>query len=472
MRLSRWTTLYLGLFLLGTSLGVTFFYVLKEKKVAEKPAAPILTKTVAIQYRPSTDSERILQKSLGYGKGLSTLFEALEDPESENFRFLRSEFLQGIESYSTTILPPLKEKSLEEMLRRFEQSDWEAWPKANIAVEGRPSKARTYVDSVFTQNRELGLFLETSALLLHGLYLSTARGAIYDLKKGFDEVVNQAEELLVNYQSSSLPARYLLSYSVPSDPSFLPIFERQRCKLVAQYAITHPQQVERNVRLLASLDGRYSSKESNRELTSTLIRISQDASPRFRAQVVKELIESGQFRDFFLADESVKKAAAHLAAVASVDALEKKELLRSKQLLGVSLGLAQGLASQQLVLGFYREYGLGLAVSPGVPGNSTPQVVRAVTPQGHASSEGVKLSFFGSLLLLLGVIGSLIIIILAKRSRDRSTSAAFVRRPALDIDPLAIKSPNLLTDDLISGDLAKGRETEHSSRKVVNLVRT
>src|SRR5262249_48628914 len=155
------------------------------------------------------------------------------DPASENFRLLRSDFLQAIPNYSTALLPPLKDKALQVMLSKFTKEDWQAWPQSSIARNGGPSVARAYVDSITAQNRELGLFLETSALLFHGLYVTTTHGEVYDLKKGFDYIVASAEELLTNREISTIPARYLLSYSVPSDPSFLPTFERARCEVVS-----------------------------------------------------------------------------------------------------------------------------------------------------------------------------------------------------------------------------------------------
>ncbi len=456
--------LYGGLFVFGCSLGAALHFA--ERRGLTNPTAKAQSKNAAVEFvraglrfKPASEEERSLQKSLSFGKGLAALLTALEDPTSEGFRLLRSDFLQGIPNYSTALLPPLKEKALETMLSKFTKEDWEAWPRSNIANDGSPSAARSYVDSIIAQNRELGLFLETAALLLHGLHVTTVHGGAYDLKKGFEYIVSSAEELLTSREVSTLPARYLLSYSVPSDPSFLPTFERARCEVVADYVESHPKDLERDIRLLSTLDGRYMNAHSNRALANTLLTLSHDASPRFRADTVRHFIESGSFNEFFLADEAVKRAAAHLVAVASVDVLERRDVLRSKQLLGLSMALAPGLASQKLVLDFYREYGLG-TVNPASTG-AQPQEVFAIR---HRRSDGFNFSGLGAAVFLLTIVGAVLTTIFVRRMRDRGRQ--FVRPATLGVSPALVMSPAVVTAPENSAPVEQGPD-----RKVVNLIR-
>jgi len=459
------TAAFLGLFLFGAVLGVAV-HLLEKNLVADSEQNDLAIESSQRESRgqlrvlAESDEERALRRTLGFGKGLSSLLEALSDPTTSGFKYLRSDFLQQIPNYSTSLLPPLKERALEEMIRRFKSSDWGAWPKSNLAREGRPSEARTYVDQVFAQNRELGLFLETSALLLYGMYLTTEEDLTYNLRDGFDYIVRSADELLINHQPSNLPAKYLLSYSVPSDPSFVGAFERERSRVVAERVSKHPDNIELNIKLLSSLDGRYSGEEANRELTTILLRVSREGSPRMRAKIVGNLIERGSFNDFFLGNESVKKAAAHLIAVASVDALEQKDLVRSKRLLGMSLTLAQGLKSQKVLLDFFNEYKLGFVPS------AKSSLLDTSEESFKRRPTSLSISPLGIVFGLLLAVGAALFWTLFSRRGIRNPTPTYLPKGnTLRIDPELVRSPNLLAEEL-----AKDEENEEP-RKVVNLIR-
>ena len=424
------------------------------------------------------ERERQIQKGLAFGKGLSLLLDGISDPKSEDFHLIRSDILQGVPNYNTVILPPLKERALGSLLSRFSLKDWEAWPRSSVLNDSGPTAARDYVDSVMLQNRELGVFLETSALLLHGLYVTTSHGGVYDLSKGFDYLVNSADKLLGKnpVTPSSLPAKYLLSYTVPTDPSFLPTFERSRSDLVAQYSETHPDDLERNIRLLSSLDGRYHTPASSAQLSKALLRLAKDGTPRFRSQVVKMIIESGQLDQVFLSSQLVKRSAAHLVAIAAVDALEIKDVLKSRALLSQSLALANGLASQKLVIDFFREYGLGW-VRPALDPVETAEIL-AEQPARRTDSH-LQLSIFGVSVVLLAVVGALIGFLLVRR-QGRVVVAPQSRpqsHKSLSIEPSLIRSPSVfLPEEARHQEFTLGEtdieEEEHSadtpSKKVVN----
>jgi hypothetical protein len=394
-----------------------------------------------------SDQERALRRGLGFGKGLSSLLDALEKPnQSEHFKFLRSEFLQQIPNYSNALLPALKEKSLEQLIVRFNDNDWRDWPRSHLAEEGKPSSARAYLDLIFARNRELGLFLETSALLLHRLYLTTQRGEVFDIQRGFDEIVKDASALLVAHQPSTLPAKFLLSYSVPRDLSFLPTFERERSRLVAEFVSQRGLgDLERSIRLLASIDGRYATPEAAARMTEALLTVSVDGSVRLRAQVVHDLLDDRALNNFFIGSGEVKRAAAQLAAVSAVDSLESRDLLRAKQLVSLSLTLYPGLPSQQLVINFFKDYRLGFLKE-----ELASTVVETPATQGSVSYLGAT---------ILAVIALVITVGLVAFSRGQRRARIL---PGA-VSPTLVRSP-------VREELAKELDPGED-RKVVNFVR-
>lgn len=408
------------------------------------------------------EKERTIRKGLSFGKGLSILLNAIRDPKSDDFRLIRGEFLQSVPNYSSILLPPLKERSLNVMISAFTKADWEAWPTASELNNGVATSARRYVDSILTQNRELGLFLETSALLLHGLYVTTNHGRSYDLGKGFDYLVGSADKLVGDGGLNALPARYLLSYSVPSDPSFLPTFERIRSSLVAQYVSVHPDELERNLRLLSSLDGRYQTPSSNDQLSKALLRLSKDGTPRFRKQIVEQLVASGQLDQVFLLSSKVKISAAQLEAVAAVDALESKDVLTTKKLLSHSLSLATGLPAQKLVGDFLREYGFGW-VRPSL------SPLEKIGPSGEAfdgDSSGSKFTIFGVSMILLLLVGALLgYLFIKNKLKQHGGQTGY---SSLYFEPASNRTPAVFLPDSSSSNLTSDNQVAEMPRKVVN----
>jgi len=407
------------------------------------------------------EKERTIRKGLAFGKGLSILLAAIRDPKSDDFKLIRGEFLQSVPNYSSVLLPPLKEASLNVMISTFSKDDWEAWPKTSYLNNGASTPARGYVDSILTENRELGLFLETSALLLHGLYVTTNHGRGYDLTKGFDYLVGSAQTLVGDGTANTLPAKYLLSYSVTSDPSFLPTFERIRSSLVAQYVAAHPDELERNLRLLSSLDGRYQSSSSNEQLGKALLRLSKDGTPRFRKQIVEQLVASGQLDQVFLLSSRVKVSAAQLEAVAAVDALEVKDVLLAKKLLSHSLSLASGLPAQKLVGDFLKEYGFGW-VRPSLSPLERKDVEQVLVSEDNGS----RFTIFGVSMILLLLIGGLLGTLFIKKKLTEDNS--FLPSSGLFTEITKARAPSVfLPESQVRTGVNEQRVAEEP-RKVVN----
>ena len=359
--------LNIGVFLFGVLLSAVVVYtnprLAFEANVqpAEEPAqhlasAPI--EEVAV-VRLSTSEEEELRKTLPVGKGLQRLLDALDEGSLESVSVVRSEFLYTIPNYQSVLLPALKERALKNLLRRFSVLDWQDWPRAAFAIDNGPTMARAYVNDVGFVNRDLGVVLETAAQLFHRLYLATKYGKVFDLDEGMRSVLNDAELLVQNRGDRGLPAQYFFTPSLIVDPIFVREFERERGRLVTEYARQHPDAVAQTVALVNSLRAEYVEPAVYPVVINVLNRVSRDGSAQFRKELVASE-ESGKIlAGFGREDSRVAEALAHLFAVSAVDALEKKELLRAKQLLVESIVTRPGLPVQKQVHGFLKQYKLG-----------------------------------------------------------------------------------------------------------------
>jgi hypothetical protein len=251
-----------------------------------------------------------------------------------------------------------------------------------------------------------------------------------------------------------------LSYSVTGDPSFLPTFERIRSSLVAEYVAAHGDELERNLRLLSSLDGRYQTESSSEQLSQALLRLSKDGTPRFRKQIVDMLVESGQLDQVFLLSTKVKTSAAHLVAVTAVDALEQKDVVLAKTLLSHSLSLANGLPAQKLVGDFLREYGFGW-VRPTL----SPLEKKDLEPAKKVVEEtGAKFTIFGVSMILLLLVGGLIAFLFIRKKITQL--GLFSSEPFVTVEPDIIGS-SLPYSRSYTKDKDQSQVAE-TPRKVVN----
>ena len=94
-------------------------------------------------------------------------------------------------------------------------------------------------------------------------------------------------------------------------------------------------------------------------MVNLLNRVSRDGSAQFRKELVEGEEAGKVLAGFGREDSRVGEALAHLFAVSAVDALEKKQLLRAKQLLVESIVTRPGLPVQKQVHGFLKQYNLG-----------------------------------------------------------------------------------------------------------------
>lgn len=308
--------------------------------------------------RVSNDLEEDLRRSLPLGKGLQKLLTALDDGTQSALQLIRLEFLRTVPNYEGAVLPSIKERALNNLISRFRESDWEDWPRAAYAANGGPSTARLYVDDIFSLNRDLGSFLETSALLLHGVYLNTKYGHVYDLDQGLQYTLSNADKLLTYRANSAIPARTLLTPSVLIDPAFIRPFERERARIVTQYMEQHPTEISTHLDLLGSLDPAACAPDTFQQVVSLLTHLSRDASAGFRERVLRDKERLEALRNFASSDSRVRRALGNLFCVAAVDSLEGRNLRQAQEYYQASMDLDPNLRSQEFVRSFLREHGV------------------------------------------------------------------------------------------------------------------
>ena len=341
------------LFLAGVGLAALFVHVgqgsVELEGVAVVPTEPTTAKILRI----TIDEEQKLLKTLPVGKGLQQLSEALDEGSSDSLQSVRGDFLRRVPNYSTVVLPALKEHALECLVQRFSPYDWQSWPKSGFGALGGPTMARRYVDDLSTVNRDLGVFLETAALLLHGLHSHLRYGRPYELDQGMNYVIENAETLLANRANSAVPARLLLLPSIVVDPAFISTFEKERGRLTADYMRRNPGDVRTQLELVKSLRAKYCPPDMYEELAKLVQRLVRDGSPKLRRSV----IETSDLRSFAASDHRVSQTIAELYATAAVDALEQRDQVSAQKLVGQSASIYPGLKSQQQIRRFLSDLG-------------------------------------------------------------------------------------------------------------------
>lgn len=305
--------------------------------VSEKPT-PVQSFILASDEEPSIPAAQ-----------LEILKEAIREGSIDSLQLIRTEHLSFIPEYRERVLKQLKQEALSELVSRFVDSDWSDWPNSGYVRHGLASKARTFVDDVSVVNPELGRFLETSALLLYGMYLSIMGGNVYSVEDGLLNVVAHAERLFPKRRSSAVPARLLLDLGVHQDPAFKRVFEKVRGDLVLQYSKRFPNELDTHLDLLLDLSPSYVSARVYDLLYRSIYRLALDTSLKYREEIFERLIRSKTVEEFSQRDEKIRQALAELYVIGAVDALEAGALERASGLLGVSEQLYHGLSAQNAV---------------------------------------------------------------------------------------------------------------------------
>ena len=334
------------------------------------------------------------------GDGLDELRSAIESSDPSALKYLRLEFLASIPDYQTAIIPVVRKSLLDELLFRFTDTDWRNWPQSYVLLNGGPTRAREFVTNVLVINRDLGVFLETAALLFHGLYRATEIGMPYDVRAGVRSIVENAENLVPGKPDPSVSARLMLSSIIVLEPNFVELFERERCRLVDNYITTNVKEVENQVRLIASVSSGSCSPNMFLDIAGVLSRVTTEASVRYRQALLDQELETRTLDGFAQRDQRVREELASLYATTSEELLKENDLNRARKYLGESIGLSGGVMESANLNELFALVSKKRASLSGK--NTAPKRYTVTESDVEGEDNGPSISFLSVFLLCIG----------------------------------------------------------------------
>ncbi len=271
---------------------------------------------------------------------------AIDEGTLDSLQLIRSDSLRTIPSYRSVVLPELKRESLNELIDRFEQSDWENWPYAAYANKKGPSSARQFVDDVVVINPELGRFLETSAQLLYELYSSVQSGVGFEVDQVLKQLIEDADSLALVGQKGTNLVLDAYDLSVADDPIFRVGLEKTRCDLTLDYIKRFPDNISEHLSLIKSLQPRYCSSKLVSYIENILARLSLDGSRGFRSQVLLDNSLMSVIEEVSTAHLKLRPVIASFYLVGALDAMEAGALDKSEEFVNLSTHFVPNLREQ------------------------------------------------------------------------------------------------------------------------------
>ncbi|MBL7662901.1 hypothetical protein JNK13_09145 [bacterium] len=330
---------------------------------------------------------------------ITQLQRAIESASPTALAAIKTSQLDQHQDYETKILPALKTTALNTMLTKFNSYDWEDWRNE---TRREPSEARAFVDDVLLVNKPLGIFLETTAHLLSGLYHTTTQGMVFKEEVYLNDLIDRAEEVMKNRVEKALPGRAFLSNRTLQDPIFRRQFETERSRLVAQFVAANRAEVSLLLPLINSVEPRYAASEFIAELQHFGLFVATRASVALRQEILDAEQSSGFLRRYAENFPELKKTLAQVYVIGSIDALDRSDPANAILYLNDSRTFVDGLPEQTMVEELLR-------TSQGAPSVETQAATSGTSltytgkPQ-HAEPNWAPWLVRIPLLLLLGMI--------------------------------------------------------------------
>lgn len=366
---------------------------------------------------------------------LSDLLQALQLATSQSLQQLREEELKKLPDYPLVILPALKSEALEKLLKSFTRIDWEDWFRSSRI---QPTPARLFIDNISFVHPTLGIFLESSAQILHGLFLNTEAGKQFNQTEYLQGIIKNAEEVTRFRRQRAIPARLLFSTEVLQDPVFISVLERERGRLIAAYIMVRPDEIQTNLELVHDVDAAYAPEQLFSVLEQSLADLVTRASSGVRREVLEEELERRKFENFGNFHPGVRRALAQLFAVGAIDALEEGDTRSATFYLRESLGIQSGLQSQSLVGKLLAEETLRNYRTRDTERSAgqRPSILRyKYLPKSQSVSEKTEGFAFGAYVLVIFIVlGGFGALYLVKRLSQRSDKFLIPEVQLPDID--------------------------------------
>lgn len=295
------------------------------------------------------------------------LEQSLASDDLSELSLLSQDKLQRHPQYHSIILPRLKFTALEQLLNRFTESDWRTWPLGALDINREPTRARLYVNNLWKVNLEIARFAETSAYLLHGMFVSISNGKSYAIRQDLQYLVINAKEVLAARRNAASDAESVFDAGILQDPNIYLSFEKIRAELTKRFISEHPYQREAQLELLLALDPRAFDTDLRKFVRELLQSLALNASGEYRAEVLPTIVDSRLLSLLAAEDRLLARALAQLYLVGAVDAVEAGRLELAERLLLRSESTYGGLEAQKVLVDFIKQQELVSEANRGKP---------------------------------------------------------------------------------------------------------
>ncbi len=353
---------YILLFLFGVSLALLYAYrgaiiqtVSPYEGIPVEELAPTVSSSESyrdVPFLPSPRMRALLKEELSQKARLAKLRAALRAGTLDSLQLLLPEFLEQLPEYHEEILPVLKRDSLKLLTVMFTERDWKSWLPEAFLTSGSNSKARLFIDDITSVNNELGRYLDTAALLFHGLYREVSKGKDYDAEEDLDFILQNAEEILKARKYTAIPARQWFQREVLFDPVFIEIFEQLRGKLTASYIEQQGSDLQIQLGLVLALNPDYCDTNTKLAVSHLVYRFVLQTSAAFRSKLFSNIKAIEVLESFARSDDRVRVALSRLYLIGAVDALEAGDEVSARRFHQDAVALGAHIPLEQVVGNF------------------------------------------------------------------------------------------------------------------------
>ncbi|MCC6221680.1 MAG: hypothetical protein IT291_10615 [Deltaproteobacteria bacterium] len=324
---------------LAALLGVCFVFVgipsSEQYQILDPLGAFVREETAKVAISPDTSEKgseaggvyrrvgRILKNPAVEQAGRIILIgAALEEGSAESLSLLKPAVLKELPDYERTIWPAVRKHSLDIIVRKLTEDDWNNWLELRQGFSTRLSPAEAYLEKIYLNNKELALYLDTAVILLSNMQRRISAGHRFDLEAEIKSLVENAPRLLGKKKRLDESFATLVDSSVTSDAFFLELIERKRAVFVATLLKRQPYNAADNLLHVASLAPKYCGDEVLLGIADFLLNIATGVGKEVRFNFLKQEVTSRIIQTFSATNDRVKRALAQAYLMGAIDALE------------------------------------------------------------------------------------------------------------------------------------------------------
>lgn len=219
----------------------------------EGPAAPADITSDSKPHHPIEPTVQIVYSSqTSKTERTEILGRALSSGSLRALQYIRSEFTDTLPEYRTEVLPVLKKRAAEGLLKRFSEEDWKGWLNSGTVLAGKPTAAFMYGSDVYMVNRELGRFIFSAGYLFHRAWAQASNGEPFDGRLELAKLIQDSARI-TREVSAGVSWGDLIDPSAAVDPVLSGFLDTIRFRLLERALAAEANNDVRALNLLQSL---------------------------------------------------------------------------------------------------------------------------------------------------------------------------------------------------------------------------